>query len=309
MTIHILTIADLRNGLTAGDLWPGGESVMPKHRAASYVANPRALDNDPALFVGMVDDDVGGHINVLSDDMHIDGASLHMGWLSAWWAAPQHRETGIGGMLLFKALSAWKNRIGISGFTEDARRVYDATRKFTDLAAFQGAVFENPGTMPDRPCTISDAVPDSPLWETTRQTFTRGREEFRWIASKPWILQSDMKNGGYPFSAYEARFRSLFIQGENSLFFCLLRGTRLKVKYTFYERAQTATGDLLSAFSRLGVESMEIHDKTLVESVGNSGTFGLSRPVDLTFLIAKSLLRGVADAGHVQPGDGDFVFT
>lgn len=137
-TITPLTVAQLRQALETDSLWCQGVVPISKHRARAQVANPRADDNDVALILACRDDEIVGYIGVLPDRFLIDGVSHKFGWLSCWWVAPDVTDTGVGGMLLLRALSAYDRNIAVSSFSESADRAYQACRQFVPLKTIEG---------------------------------------------------------------------------------------------------------------------------------------------------------------------------
>ena len=85
------------------------------------------------LLVAYDSDEVVGHLGVLPDRIYVGLNQERLGWLTAWWANPDRKFAGVGLMLLMRALKLYNGRLGASGFSDDARRVYDATKRFVPI--------------------------------------------------------------------------------------------------------------------------------------------------------------------------------
>jgi len=138
LRIQEYTISDLKQCLRPGHWFQGEPSPITKHRALSHVNNPRAQGGDVALLVAYDEDAVVAHLGILPDLVFRNQSAHKIGWLTAWWANPARNYTGVGLMLLSRAFTLYQGRLGASGFSEAARKVYDATRKFVTLGEQEG---------------------------------------------------------------------------------------------------------------------------------------------------------------------------
>ena len=138
MDIKALTVADLKAALSSEDFWHTRTLPITKHRALSYIHNPRASDDDIVLLVAYQDSLVIGYVGILPDKIFTDNRSHRIGWLTSWWVDPVYAGSGVGAVLLFKALNAFGQNLGVSGSSRDAGKVLDATRKFMSLKTIKG---------------------------------------------------------------------------------------------------------------------------------------------------------------------------
>jgi len=138
MEIKAFTVADLKTALLSEDFWHTKTLPITKHRALSYSHNPRADQDDPLLLVAYQDRQVVGYLGILPDKIFVQDAVHKLGWLTGWWVDPSYAATGVGTVLLFKALNAYQQQIGVSGSSRDARKVLDATQKFRALKDLKG---------------------------------------------------------------------------------------------------------------------------------------------------------------------------
>jgi len=138
MEIKAFTVADLRTVLLSEDFWHTKTLPITKHRAISYSQNPRADNDDPVLLVAYQDSQVIGYLGILPDKIFVNDAVYKFGWLTGWWVDPSCTNTGVGAILLFKALNAYQQQLGVSGGSKEARKVLDASQKFVALRTLKG---------------------------------------------------------------------------------------------------------------------------------------------------------------------------
>ena len=138
MEIKAITVADLKTALLSEDFWQTKILPVTRHRAQSFVQNPRADMDDIVLLVAYQDNQVVGYLGILPDKIFVHDAVHKLGWLTGWWVDPSYATTGVGTVLLFKALNAYQQQIGVSGSSRDARKVLDATQKFRSLKDLKG---------------------------------------------------------------------------------------------------------------------------------------------------------------------------
>lgn len=138
MEIKAFTVADLKTALVSEDFWLTETLPTTKHRALSYSRNPRAEEEDLVLLVAYQDNQVVGYLGILPDKIFSNDAVYKLGWLTSWWVDPSCATTGVGAILLFKALNAYDQYIGVSGSSREARKALHASQKFMALKPLQG---------------------------------------------------------------------------------------------------------------------------------------------------------------------------
>ena len=136
--VQEFTIADLRKRLESGSWFEGDPIPLTRERALSHINNPRADDSDVALLVAYDDEMVIAHLGILPDHVFVGEQGHKIGWLTAWWANPDRKYSGSGIMLMMRALSRYKNGVGASGFSEDAKAIYIATKCFKTIKELPG---------------------------------------------------------------------------------------------------------------------------------------------------------------------------
>ena len=138
MEIKSFTVADLKEALLSEDFWTGNTLPITKHKALSFCHNPRADEDDLVLLVAYQENRVIGYLGILPDKIFANNAAYKFGWLTGWWVDPICKTTGVGAILLFKALSAYHQYLGVSGASKEARKVLQASQKFMALKPLRG---------------------------------------------------------------------------------------------------------------------------------------------------------------------------
>jgi hypothetical protein len=138
MEIKTFTVADLRTALASEEFWLTQTLPITKHRALSFIRNPRADAHDPVLLVAYRDLRVIGYLGILPDKIFVDDVVYKLGWLTGWWVDPACATAGVGAILLFKALNAYDQYIGVSGGSREARQALRASQKFIAFNSVQG---------------------------------------------------------------------------------------------------------------------------------------------------------------------------
>jgi hypothetical protein len=90
------------------------------------------------LLVAYQDSRVIGYLGILPDKIFAGNAVYKFGWLTSWWVDPSCATTGVGAILLFKALNAYQQQLGVSGGSKEARKALDASQKFRALKTLKG---------------------------------------------------------------------------------------------------------------------------------------------------------------------------
>ena len=138
MEIKAFTVADLKTALVSEDFWLTKTLPITKHRALSYSRNPRAEEDDLVLLAAYQDNQVVGYLGILPDKIFSNDAVYKLGWLTSWWVDSSHATAGVGAILLFKALNAYDQYVGVSGSSREARKALHASQKFMALKPLQG---------------------------------------------------------------------------------------------------------------------------------------------------------------------------
>lgn len=138
MEIKAFTVADLKMALASEDFWRADPLPITKHRAMSFSRNPRAEADDPVLLVAYRDNRVIGYLGILPDKIFVGDSVYKLGWLTSWWVDPSCTTAGVGAILLFKALNAYSQYVGVSGSSRGARQALQASQKFMTISPLKG---------------------------------------------------------------------------------------------------------------------------------------------------------------------------
>ena len=133
MEIKTYTVADLKTALETEEFWQAQTLPITKHKALSFSQNPRAEAEDPVLLVAYRENRVIGYLGILPDCIYVKDVAFKMGWLTSWWVDSAFGSSGVGAILLFKALNAYSQYIGVSGSSKAAREAMQASQKFRSL--------------------------------------------------------------------------------------------------------------------------------------------------------------------------------
>lgn len=108
------------------------------HRAASYLHNPNATENDLVLFLAYENEQLVGYRTVLPDRL-LDGQRIiPFAWLSGCWVLPEKRRQGIATLLLDQVLIAWDYKLMFTNYAPESKKVYDKTGEFEKYASLIG---------------------------------------------------------------------------------------------------------------------------------------------------------------------------
>jgi hypothetical protein len=138
MEIKKYTVTDLKTALESEDFWLTDTLPITKHRALSYCRNPRANEDDPVLLVAYRDNQVIGYLGILPDKIFANDVDYKLGWLTSWWVDPACATAGVGTILLYTALNAYDQYVGVSGSSREARKALDASQKFMAIESLRG---------------------------------------------------------------------------------------------------------------------------------------------------------------------------
>jgi len=137
-------------------------AVIPisRHRAKSYINNPRASDNDMVLYLAYIDNELVGYRTILSDTIFKNGEAIKVGWLSGNWVNPKLRRKGIATALFEAAFSDWDERLLFTNYALESKAVYDKTSRFHLIKTLEGRRFYL------RPCLAKTLPPKGKLFST-----------------------------------------------------------------------------------------------------------------------------------------------
>ena len=204
---------------------------------------------------------------------------MKFGWLTTWWVDKASKHRLAATVMLSAVMRKYSNRIAISSFSDDAKRVYDATKRFQECARFDRLYFIL--ALPPSFRSLS-AVMRWIAWAKNRMIFsrtlrkrgleirtiesfnealnsfinkwavgdplTRDASYWHWVLKFPWMSASPedaATQKSYAFSVFAKDFRQIPLLVSRSgtiiaLLIMTLRDGRLSLKYAYYEASDTA---------------------------------------------------------------------
>ena len=106
---------------------------ISRQRAWSQLRNPRAGAEDVLLVLAWEEAEMVGYLGVVPDRLYLNGKEHRVGWMSCIWVDPRQRGKGIAGELVRQVFQAWEDRIIVTEFTPEAKRLYDKLGSFMDV--------------------------------------------------------------------------------------------------------------------------------------------------------------------------------
>jgi hypothetical protein len=343
------TKRDLKNLLSDERFWIQSRLPITKRRVISQVSNPRGDDKDMVLITAFNNGQLVAYLGILPDLLRSDRqAPVKFGWLTTWWA-DKDRGGAAAALILFAAMKKYSNRIAISNFSPDAKRVIDATRRFQEFARFDLSYFimaSPPSWRVLSPLTkwlaaaknrmiFSRKLQRFGLEVRTVDSSNEALESFiktwavedplawdtldlDWILQFPWVSASaedEAIQERYEFSVFAKDFRQIpMVVSRHSTFiaflFLTLSDGRLCLKYAHYDPA-----DIADVVAALQIAIMEVNPWLFV-SADTALNIALKR--NFPFYLATRSKTSVAYAAKAFPlsvgsrpqfGIGDTIFT
>lgn len=130
MDIEVYTVKQLKALLEQKEFWYQNVAPITRHRAQLLVNNPRALPDDPVLFVAKEGNDIVGYRAIVVDEIFVDGQVRRVGWGSSFWVSLHRRGQGVGRRLFEEGFKAWNGSTGSLQQSRDAGRVYERDKEF-----------------------------------------------------------------------------------------------------------------------------------------------------------------------------------
>lgn len=151
------------NALVSSPEYPNWEVIpISRHRAISYINNPRASADDIVLYLAYFDDKMVGYRTILSDTIFKNGKAIKVGWLSGNWVNPKLRRKGIATALFNAAFSDWGEKLLFTNYALESKAVYDKTSRFQLLETLKGRRFYI------RPCLAKTLPAKGPTYKALK---------------------------------------------------------------------------------------------------------------------------------------------
>ena len=138
MILKHYTKLELEELLVDTDFWNKEIIPISRNRILSQINNPRCSPEDILLSTITQDEKLEGFIGFLPEFIQHNEIVKKVFWISTWWANPDSTLRGVGTILLLKALPDHQQKLGVSIFTDDAKKIYDQLGLFTTIKNFNG---------------------------------------------------------------------------------------------------------------------------------------------------------------------------
>lgn len=111
---------------------------ISRHRAKSYVHNPRANPDDVVLYMAYIDEEMVGYRTLLPDTVFVNEEIHRVAWLSGNWVNPKLRRKGIASALFREAFADWSGKLLFTNYAPESKAVYDKTERFSFIQSSKG---------------------------------------------------------------------------------------------------------------------------------------------------------------------------
>ncbi|MCH2044312.1 MAG: GNAT family N-acetyltransferase [Saprospiraceae bacterium] len=139
MQLTTITVQELKTYISSKAYQTSPVIPITPQRAISHINNPKAKADD--LILSLIHNDKNelvAYLGVLPDELHFSTVVERCCWLSCMWVNPITRGQGLARRLLASVFEAWDNRVLVTEFTPAAKRLYDKSGHFIDLAKPKG---------------------------------------------------------------------------------------------------------------------------------------------------------------------------
>lgn len=107
-------------------------------RARSYMANPLALPNDIALYLGFIDNQLVAFRSIFAGSVNSENKKIRFGWCSGAWVHPNFRGQGFSMQLLHEALADWEGKLMLTNYSPQTEKLFLKSGKFQAVHQFNG---------------------------------------------------------------------------------------------------------------------------------------------------------------------------
>lgn len=284
--------ADLERLLKNEEFWARPKLPLSRRRCIAQTLNTRATDSDILLIAAYDKGDLIAYAGILPDLLCLAGETpVKFGWITTWWMnkASEHRSAAT--IILFMAMKRYTGKVASSSFSADAKRIYDASRRFRECARFEVVwfvmaappIFGVLSTVSrwfsyakNRVLLAFMAMPRYLQVEVVRDfdeetsvfinkwleqdPLARDCSYWKWVLQYPWISTTDedeFAKNRYEFSVFSKSFEQLAVvvrrHGRVIAFLVLTaRERRLSLKHALYDPSDRT--DVVVAMQRIIVD-------------------------------------------------------
>ena len=102
-------------------------------RVKSYLANPRANQEDIVLYMLFENEDLVGFRTLLPDVCFQGDVSVKFAWFSGNWISPEHRGKKLSMLMLKECIVDWDQKLMVTNFTDVSLNLFSQTQLFFPL--------------------------------------------------------------------------------------------------------------------------------------------------------------------------------
>lgn len=130
--IKTYTIAELNDFINSKEFSELQHLPISRHRASSYINNPRGLPNDKVMYLAYISGELVGYRLVLPDVIKSNNVNEKIGWYSCIWTNPKKRGLGIAKKLVEVSMKDWDGKIMFQGPVVASKQLYTSTNPFNE---------------------------------------------------------------------------------------------------------------------------------------------------------------------------------
>jgi len=110
-------------------------------RADSYINNPNARAEDPALFMLFDNNKLVAYRSVFADCCRNKNELIRFAWCSGSWVLPEYRRKGFSALLLEEVYKAWNGKLMFANYAPESLNLYLKSGYFKSIYCLQGKRF------------------------------------------------------------------------------------------------------------------------------------------------------------------------
>ena len=133
MKITQYTKKDLLTSTDSNGFWGQSNISSIQTKLLHLLDNPILDDHNPVIFTGEENEQIVSYLTVCPEYIKLNGEITKIYWLNSWWVDPVFQETGIAGLLFFKAWNTLDKKIAVASFSGSAEQFYNRIGKFDIL--------------------------------------------------------------------------------------------------------------------------------------------------------------------------------
>lgn len=156
---------------------------ISRHRAKSYLQNPRVKPSHVVLYLAFSHDEMVGYRTLLPDTVMASNGVEQVAWLSGSWVKPSLRREGIATLLFYEALKDWEGKLLYTNYAPEAKAVLDKTENFNLVYSLVGKRFYL------RPCLLPILGKRGGLFRWLKPVWWLMDKLLRLLNPLPWLAK------------------------------------------------------------------------------------------------------------------------